>query len=52
MEKLLGRLIKEYQEDFEKEPPLDNDTKSFRQGMIFAWKLAQIKLKEEEKENV
>ena len=36
----LEYLIKEYQKDFNEYPCVDEETISFRQGMIFAWRLA------------
>ena len=44
----LENLIKEYEKEFKEEPSADEKVESFRKGMIFAWKLAIIKLKKGE----
>ncbi len=44
---LLENLIEEYKKEFEAEETPDALTHSFRNGMIFAWKLAILKIKEE-----
>lgn len=41
----LENLIQEYEKDFEEEKATDEQTEVFRKGMIFAWKLAIIRLK-------
>ena len=41
----LENLIQEYKEDFEKEKATDEQMDAFRKGMIFAWKLAILRLK-------
>lgn len=40
----LEKLIQEYEKAFEEEKITDEQAKAFREGMIFAWKLAIVKL--------
>lgn len=41
----LENLIEEYKKEFKEDPPINKNVESFREGMIFAWRLAIIKLK-------
>ena len=41
---LLVHLIQEYEEEFKESPINDKETIAFRKGMIFAWRLALIRL--------
>lgn len=45
---ILEHLIEVYQEEFNKYPNVDEETVTFRRGMIFALKVATSQLKEKE----
>lgn len=49
-EKILKELLKEYKNEFKTEPAENSTQQTFREGVIFALRLAIIKLEEAEKE--
>ena len=48
--KALIELLKEYKNEFKAEPAENSTQQSFKEGVIFALRLASIKLEEVEKE--
>lgn len=48
--KVLIELLKEYKNDFKAEPAENSTQQTFREGVIFALRLAIIKLEDAEKE--
>ena len=47
----LEKLIANYEKNFEAEPSNDKEVIAFRKGIIFAWKLAIVKLKNGDEKN-
>lgn len=50
-EKILKELLKEYQNEFKTEPAETSTQQTFREGVLFAMRLAIIKLEDAEKES-
>ena len=48
--KILIELLKEYKKEFKAEPAENSTQQTFREGVIFALRLAIIKLEDAEKE--
>ena len=48
--KILIELLKEYKNEFKAEPAENSTQQTFREGVVFALRLAIIKLEEVEKE--
>lgn len=49
-EKILKELLKEYKNEFKAEPAENSTQQTFREGVIFALRLAIIKLEDAKKE--